>query len=224
MPYRQYKGITPIIGLPLERSLSYAERVLPWIIQLAQQGWAFIDPARRRTDLNRIMYCMHLLDNPRFSHLVMLDIDHLQPVDIVFRLCEAVAEDRSRLVVSGLTHRRREPFEPIAFIKDGDKFEAVTDWEQGEVVKVDMLSPACTIFSREVFENIDPPWWAYTYEPGQMYYPTEDVYFCEVCREHGVEMWVDTRIRSPHISVGAIDDNVFRAHAALRAPTEVRDG
>ena len=143
---RSYEGIKPIVGLPLERATSYSEIVMTWLISLAQQGWAFIDPHYRRTDLTRNLYSYHLLDNPKFTHIVMLDMDHRHPPDIVAKLCKSVAEDPGRAVVSALTYRRGVPYEPIAW-RQGDegRFHAVTEWQPGEVFDVDQVSPACTI-------------------------------------------------------------------------------
>ena len=213
---RTYQGITPIIGLPLERATSYSEIVATWMISLAQQGWAFIDPHYRRTDLARNLYCYHLLDNPKFTHIVMLDMDHKHPVDIVYRLCASVAEDPERAVVSALTYRRGVPYEPIAWRKGEDgAFEAVTEWKPGEVIEIDQCSPACTIMSREIFEEIDPPWFAYTYHPEKMFFPSEDIYFSRLCREHGFKQFVDTRVESVHLGTAFINEDTFRGYMKL---------
>ena len=215
---RSYGDITPIVALPLERATSYSEIVLPWIISIAQQGWAFIDPSYRRTDLARNHACYHLLDNPRFTHVVMLDMDHRHPRDIVGKLCRAVAEDPSRAVVSALTYRRGVPYEPIAWtLNEEGKFEAITEWNEGDVLEVDQCSPACTIISREIFEEVDPPWWMYTYPPEKFYYPTEDVYFAKLCRDNGFKMVVDTRIESEHLGTAFIGEDTFRGYMRLMA-------
>ena len=222
---RSYEGITPIVGLPLERATSYSEIVMTWLISLAQQGWAFIDPHYRRTDLTRNLYSYHLLDNPKFTHIVMLDMDHRHPPDIVAKLCKSVAEDPGRAVVSALTYRRGVPYEPIAWRKgDEGRFHAVTEWQPGEVFDVDQVSPACTIISREIFEAIDPPWWAYTYHPERYYYPTEDVYFSKLCRDHGFRQCVDTRIESEHLGVAFIGEETFRGYMQLLEQQEVSNG
>ena len=215
---RSYEGITPIVGLPLERATSYSEIVATWLISIAQQGWAFIDPHYRRTDLARNLYCYHLLDNPKFTHIVMLDMDHQHPTDIVGKLCRAVAEDRSRAVVSALTYRRGVPYEPIAFrLNEAGRFSAVTEWQPGEVLEVDQCSPACTIISREIFEEVDPPWWAYTYHPERYYYPTEDIFFSKLCRDNGFRQVVDTRIESVHLGTAFIGEDTFRGYMRLIA-------
>ena len=215
---RSYGDILPIVALPLERATSYSEIVATWMISLAQQGWAFIDPHYRRTDLARILYSYHLLDNPKFSHIVMLDMDHQHPKDIVYKLCRAVVEDPSRMVVSALTYRRGVPYEPIAWkLNEQGSYDAVTEWERGEVIEVDMCSPACTIISREVFENTDPPWWMYTYHPESMFFPSEDVHFARICRENGFKMVVDTRVESVHLSTAFINEDTFRGYMDLLA-------
>lgn len=221
---RSYEGITPIVVLPLERATSYAEIVTTWIVSIAQQGWAFLDPAYRRTDLARNMACYHLLDNPRFTHIVMLDMDHRHPIDIVGKLCRAVAEDPKRHVVSALTYRRGVPYEPIAWkMGDDGKLYVVTEWASGQVIEIDQCSPACTIISREIFEDIDPPWWAYTYHPEKYYYPTEDIYFSKLCRDNGFKQYVDTRIESEHLGVAFIGEDTFRGYMKL-VTEEATDG
>lgn len=210
-------GITPIVAVPCERTISYAEDVFPWIIKIAAQGWAWMEPKYGRTDRNRIHYCNHLLDNPRFTHIVMLDLDHAHPDHIVYTLCQSVAEDpENRLVVSGLTYRRGEPYDPIAWRLRDDlgKFEVITEWEHGEVLEVDQCSPACTIISRKVFETIPPPWFKYEYYPERDYYPSEDIYFSRQCREYGIRQFVDTRIESPHLRTHRITEATLRAYQA----------
>jgi hypothetical protein len=147
----------------------------------------------------------------------MLDLDHAHPDHIVYTLCQSVAEaPEERQIVSALTFRRAEPYDPIMWRKaeDGTNFQAILDWEPGAVLEVDQCSPACTIFNREVFEQLPPPWWRYTYHPEVDYYPSEDIYFSQLCREHGIRQFVDTRIVSPHLRTARITEAHMRTYLA----------
>src|SRR3990172_3908985 len=105
----------PVVGVLLERSLSHADKVIYPLLSIAQQGFPFISINHGRTDLVRNKMALHLLQS-HFTHLIMLDIDHIHPGDIVQRLMKPFIDDRSLRVVGGLNFRRGEPFDPCAFV------------------------------------------------------------------------------------------------------------
>ena len=113
---REHKGIRPLVGIPLERTASYAEETLPWHWGIASRGWGFIHHGYNRTDVQRNEFAVSLLDSPDYTHLVMLDMDHTHPHDIVERLCDSVAEApeaeapktrRTRRTTAASTTRKR---------------------------------------------------------------------------------------------------------------------
>lgn len=56
----------------------------------------------------------------------------------------------------------------------------------------------CALIMADVFNKIDYPWydWA-NYKSGGML--SEDLYFCENCRKHGVPIFTDTRVTCGHM-------------------------
>jgi len=223
---RDYKGIRPAVGIPKERAISYADEVYPWIVATAQQ-WPIINLSYGRTDWARNEFVEHIMKDGNFTHLVMLDIDHAHPFDIVGQLCESVSEDPiSRQALSALAFRRNQPYDPIAWKWDKKKkaFYTITTWEPGEVLEVDQFSGAANIIAREVFERLPWPWFKYEY-PERGAYPGEELWFCKQARKAGIKLHVDTRIETPHLSVSKIDERVFRHYVAeFQRHQEVRNG
>lgn len=56
----------------------------------------------------------------------------------------------------------------------------------------------CALIMTEVFNRIDYPWYDWTnYKGGGML--SEDLYFCENCRKHGIPIYTDTRVVCGHM-------------------------
>jgi hypothetical protein len=201
--------VCPIVGIPLERAISYADEVFWNFVIIAQQGWPFIRLPYTRVDVARNKMADHLLRS-EYTHLVMLDLDHAHPANVVGRLCQRASEGHQ--VVAGLNFRRGKPYEPLAFTLGDDGVCAILNWEQDEMVEVDAVATCAIIIAREVFETIPgPPWFYYDYSVvSEDVYPTEDITFCRLCREHGIKIFVDTGLISPHMITGQINETVFR--------------
>lgn len=204
-------GINIAVGIPMERTLSDWAFVHFW--QIANRGWKLIDHVYGRTDINRNRMGMWLLNNPEYTHVLMLDLDHLHQPDIVERLGAWVLDDPSRKVVSGLHFRRAAPFDPCAFLfgQDG-RLHAPVEWSPG-LFEVHAVGHGSILISREVFEALPLPWWAYTYDSvDDNIFPSEDLWFSHLCREAGIKMWVDTTVTSPHIILNIVDGDTFRRY------------
>ncbi len=85
--------------------------------------------------------------------------------------------------------------------EQGQVFEAITDFERGKYVEVDVVGLAFTLIGREVFEGMvkhDRPELTYffRYEQGL---ETEDISFCRDARELGFKLAVDTAVEVGHI-------------------------
>lgn len=205
--------VRPVIGVPIERCIPYADETFWAFMALAQQGWPFIKLPYTRVDVARNKFALHVL-NSDFTHLIMLDIDHDHQADVVKRLVRCVERDRSRLVVSGLNFRRGKPYDPIAFVVKDDATYAVADWEPNELMSVDLIGCGCVIVAREVFEQLPgPPWFWNDYRGAAAdNWPGEDITFSNLCRAHGIELWVDTSTSSDHMIDGRVNEAVYRAY------------
>jgi hypothetical protein len=85
------------------------------------------------------------------------------------------------------------------------------DWPQG-LIQVAALAHGTLLVHRSVFEQLPPPWWGYDYgRAEENLYPSEDMYFCYLCRQAGIPLWVDTTLTSPHLTDIVITEQHWRA-------------
>lgn len=205
-----------LLGIPLERSVSHASLTFFRFMEIAAQGVAFIKQDYTRTDLARNRFASELLKSDH-THILMLDLDHTHPADIVQRLARWVMMNPAIQVVGGLNFRRSEPYEPCAFIRSEDgSLGAPADWSAG-LIEVDYLGTGSVLIAREVFEQLEPPWFYHIYDHEGKWddtYPGEDIGFSEKCAAAGIKMYVDTTTTSPHISEKLIGENTFRSYLA----------
>jgi hypothetical protein len=204
-----------------ERSISYADEVLPNLINIFAQGVTPIEMDYTRTDLARNKVSMHFLKTD-FTHLLMLDIDHTHPMDIVQRLSRwflydklsggQLVEDGPAWVIGGLNFRRSYPHDPCAFVLDENgRVCAPKEWGDG-LMRVNLLGTGSMMIAREALEAVPPPWFWNDYSQawGDVY-PGEDLGFCRKLIEHKIPVFADTTVTSPHITTRSIDENDYRA-------------
>ena len=204
--------LKPVVGVLLERSISHADKVFFPLIGIAQQGIPFLHVSYSRTDLVRNKMALRLLQSD-FTHLIMLDIDHIHPVDIVQRLMVNFARHPELMVVGGLNFRRGEPFDPCAYVQGDDgQFYPMAEWEKG-LVEVDAIGTGSIAISRKVFERIEPPWFWNDYSRVmEDVWPGEDMGFCKLLRDHVIKIHVDTTVTSPHLIDGVVEERSYRAY------------
>ncbi|OPZ79974.1 MAG: hypothetical protein BWY79_00093 [Actinobacteria bacterium ADurb.Bin444] len=215
--------VSVIIGFPFERTIPSETEFSR--VAFAQQGFAYVNMGYSRTDLGRCMMAKHLLENPEFTHLLMLDTDHLHPADTVARLVRHVQKDPKKLVIGGLNYRRGPPFEPNVYFLDPEgKVFTLKDFPKG-IVKVHLLGTCAMLVAREAFERIPCPWFKYNYEQADQYkFPSEDTWFSLEALRHGVGLWCDTTCTSPHMIVEWADKNRFERYVAEHPDVLTKDG
>jgi hypothetical protein len=204
-----------LVAIPLERSISNASLVFHRFLEIASQGVAFLKQDYTRTDLARNRFAIKLLES-NYTHLLMLDVDHVHPVDIVQKLARWPLMNPDVKVVGGLNFRRSEPYEPCCFFKDPvtGGVNAPADWSAG-LLKVDYIGTGSILIAREVFEAIEPPWFFNIYNIAANWadeWPGEDIGFSEKCQKAGIDMYVDTTTTSPHVGDRLIGEKTFRAY------------
>lgn len=204
-----------LVAIPLERTISHASLVFHRFMEIAAQGPALLKQDYTRTDLARNRFAMKLLQS-QYTHVLMLDIDHIHPADIVQRLARWPMMNPEIQVVGGLNFRRSEPYEPCAFLTDEKTgtVNALASWGPG-LAEVDYLGTGSMLIAREVFEKIEPPWFFNVYGVEANWadeWPGEDIGFSEKCKKAGVKMYVDTTTTSPHVSERLITEQTFRAY------------
>lgn len=203
-------GIKIALAIPLERYVP--DSAFLHFYAIAMKGWPLFARPYGRTDFNRNEFARTLLDSD-YTHLMMLDLDHLHSPTVIEQHARWLLDDPDKLVIGGIHFRRGEPFDPCIFLKSEDgKLYAPVDWSEG-LIKVDAIGHGTILISRKVFEQIQPPWWCYTYNNvGSWIFPSEDLYFCHLLNHHHIDIWCDTTITSPHLIQSSVDENAFRLY------------
>jgi len=207
-----------VVFIPILPALPYADEVMPHFLEIARTGVDFFYHPFGSIDSVRNRVCEALLMS-NFTHILMLDADQKHPINIVQRLARWVIEKPERLVVAGLYFNRREPFMPLAWFEEDDGLYQFVDWEDGLIEDPRMAGVAagCLLISRKVFEKIERPWFYHIYDGAQekkadFVYPTEDIGFCKKVREAGIQICIDTTIKSPHGRNAWVDEETYRTY------------
>ena len=205
-----------VIGMPMERSIPQCG---VWsLAQLAQLGYPLFQLPYTRVDVARNQFARDLLKSD-FTHILMLDDDHKHPPEIVERLTRWVVQDKTRMVISAFVQRRGEPYDPCMYFPSGDGgLYSPVDFPEGLIQVRNQYGPGwvgtgAVLISREVFEKIPWPWFAYEYTKEDEY-PTEDVYFSKKCIEYGIDVWVDTTVECPHLTERFITKELYMQYIA----------
>ena len=204
-------SVTPVVAIPIERTVPGS--VFWHFMAIAGRGWPIVAQPYNRTDIARNAFASYLLDHPEFSHLVMLDLDHRHPTDIVERLARW-CENAPHVIqmVGGLSFRRREPYDPLMWVRQDGHYYVPGEWDPG-LAEGDMIGFGAVMIARSVFEALAPPWFTYDYSrAAEGTWPTEDIGFCQRVRQAGVSIWCDTSTVSPHHIDGWVDESTFRSY------------
>lgn len=144
--------------------------------------------------------------------LVMLDCDHVYPVDIVSRFA---AHDPTKGVVGALAFRRGEPYDPLFFLRLDGGLRAVAELDYGFLYPCAIVSTSAISIRRWVLLELEQrgqhyPYFRYEYPTGDAL-PSEDMYFGRICEQSGIFHYCDTSIIIPHSSQSWVDKDVHEA-------------
>jgi len=182
---------------------------------IAQKGWPMIQRGRDRTDNNRNQLAKQFLESSELDYILMLDADHVHPVDIVERHMRYVYHDPAKLVIGGLHYRRGAPFEPMVWVKSDDGLFHHPVAPPDGIFRCDAMAHCTLLVHRSVFDRIEYPWWRYDYDVTiDEESASEDIYFCKSCREAGIELWCDGTTTSPHIRQDLVTGAHFQQYMA----------
>ena len=200
------------ILIPLERNLAYVDTVLPHLINIARRRPNFFWGEYSPTVMGRNEGAKLLLGSD-FTHILMLDSDHEHPVDIVERLAKWVIAFPEVKVVGGLNYSRRPPYAPCAhMVDDNGNWYVPAEYPSGTLSSVDMLGTGCILISKEVFEDIEPPWFDFDLSRwDEGIYGGEDTYFSKKCKDAGIDLWVDPDVSSPHIDYHGVTRETWKS-------------
>jgi len=140
--------------------------------------------------------CVYEMLQGDYTHLLFFDSDMAFPENTLQKLL-----DHDKDIVGGFYVRKREEFAPTVF-KLGERPEGkfVTEWIN-DFKEVEAIGTGCLLIKREVFENIECPWFEYKWNgspDGKMI--TEDLVFCEKAKEAGYKIYCDGTIKCGHVN------------------------
>lgn len=126
--------------------------------------------------------------------LLFFDSDMMFGTDAFLRLW---LDDKP--VVGALAFTARQPITPVIYDakprQDNGRviwdYEYQTNYRRDELYQVDAIGGGVMMIKAEVFRILGKPWFS-SYGMG------EDVFFCHRCRESGIPVWVNTRIKTLH--------------------------
>ena len=144
------------------------------------------------------------------THVLFLDADMTYPVDTIPRLLESGKE-----VVGALCFKRWPPFTPTLFCGEPEKLWQLDEYPEG-LVKVTATGTGCLLVDCKVFEEMEYPWFAFdhTQDGGPI---GEDVNFCYKAGRLGYPVFVDTRIKTGHLTMMRATEGWWRLMENIKA-------
>lgn len=196
-----------ILGIPMERTM--LQKAFFGFCEILIQGWPIARLEYTRNDIARQKFAEFMMSS-EYTHLLMLDSDHIHPPDIVQRLARWFrAYPEQVQVVGGLNFRRGEPYDPCAFIDPGDgHYRRMSEWGRG-AIQVEALGAGSLMIHRSVFEQLPQPWFGYDYTAWQGW-PGTDMWFSKLCTDRNITLWCDTTTTSPHLGDMIITEANYR--------------
>ncbi len=147
------------------------------------------------------------------SHLIMMDMDQTYPMDAITKLLA-----HKLPIVGCKVHRRYPPFDPIMMKGDINTYQAMEDWQDGELVEVDATGSGCLMFDMRIFHEVPGPWFKFRPNPDPDYTGGvgEDIGFCSDLRKAGYKIHVDTSIKCGHLSTMVITEETHWLYKSLK--------
>jgi len=134
--------------------------------------------------------------------LVMCDND----VSCRMALADALAEMPSDVSVLGLNYAIGQNIPRLAGLGEHEI--------RGNFVEVDSIGGGCLILRSEIWRKIPGPWFKWVTKNDELLTPdvSEDVYFCQLARQHGFRIW-SHRLPAAHMRCVDLTEELARLQA-----------
>ena len=181
---------------------AFFESVLPMLFRASQKHrLGMMNIKAFPVDFARNWAAKRFLESEAYTDaewFVFLDIDQTFPVDTIDMLLTA-AEENNAKVVSGTYFKRNFNSETVGW-KYGAQNNIVEPVLDGTVQEVEIIGMGCALIHRSVVEKVGYPWFQYgpLHESVECL-ATEDIYFCQRCKELGIPIYIHTGIICGHI-------------------------
>lgn len=140
--------------------------------------------------------------NDCYDYVLMIDSDMTVPKDIL----KNMLEDPKDVVLGCCAHKSSKYYDNLVCIyHDDGEYDYTHMYSIDELnntsdhrIKVHGGGMACALIKTDVFKKLKYPWYKWTdYENKSSL--SEDLYFCSLCRDKGIDIYADTRVRCGHI-------------------------
>ena len=150
------------------------------------------------TPLARENLCILALQN-NMDYVLMMDNDMLYQRDMFFRLVQ-----HQKDIVCPLAFTRRPPHVPVIYIMregwdtlkhtDFHQHCSVRNYPKNALVKCDSAGFGAALINTRVLKKMPQPWFMGSSGTG------EDILFCLNARKYGFQTFVDTSVKTGHLS------------------------
>jgi hypothetical protein len=131
------------------------------------------------------------------THILMIDADIIPPHNTPSLL------DYEKEIIGGLCPimiNGHLMYTLMNFNGIGQGYSPQTEIKRNTLYEVDATGTGCLMVKREVFEQMQPPWFDYELEAGgTRVFSSEDYSFCRKAKESGCEIWVHTGYECGHV-------------------------
>lgn len=198
-----------VIGIPTMGSIHPAlvSRLLLWSKKYDRKMLDFYFTMRvAPTDRARNDIVNFFLNRKDATHLFFIDSDTIPPEDALEKLLAHETPFVTALtpIMSQNKQTGRYEFYDNAFFEPTKEDDGTV--KQTSIVQRDTgvhpiyrCGGSCMLIKREVFETLKPPYFKFeSDEKGLKHTRSEDIYFCDMMREAGIEIMADSSVHCNH--------------------------
>lgn len=146
----------------------------------------------------REFICNHALET-NCDYVFMVDDDMMVDPQIFFKLqendkdiCTALAFTRNPTHLP-VAYQMVEGWDPVSR-KEFARSEHILNYPKNQLVRLDASGFGVVLIKTEVLKKMQKPWFMGSHGTG------EDLHFCLEARKYGFETWMDTRLKTGHLS------------------------
>lgn len=166
-----------------------------------------------RNELVRAALPLTAEDGTPFTHFLWLDNDHVFNRDLICQLARHFARPEVDMI-SALYFNRNKPYLPVAYVQDTNE-NPYTHYPLVDVpnclCEVDAVGFGAIITKREVFEQMEDPWFHMTGKSGE--HVGEDMSFCVHARQSGFRIFLDGQYKLGHFGTPEIvTESVYKKY------------
>lgn len=142
--------------------------------------------------------------NRKCTHILFIDSDHYFEPNTIYKLLSHNLD-----VVGALCYERVPPYDPVMLKGIINGYSRIKNFKKGDLVKVDATGCGCLLVNCNVFKKIQLPYFHFmdNPDPNIKFKIGEDVYFCNLLKTFGYDIFVDTSVYTKHIGQIEVDHN-----------------